>query len=988
MKQAALRTILFALPHVIRHTARKHHKFADHLLRKNCVVQIKLKDGSVGRYFNFKGGKLRSKAGIHPNPDVKMVFKDLQIALRFMTQRASQAEIVHAAKNFKVVVEGRDELVIWFMRLLNELQTAGLSYGTRIDDETVRYTTTTNGGPLFVYVKNDRIVRLTPIDLEESDAPSWSIRARGRIFTPMRRATVSPHALSLKSTVYSDKRLLYPMRRVDFDPNGERNPQNRGISEYVRISWDEALDIVANEIKRQKRDHGPGAITIFHGAHHQWGNIGYWLSALLRFGNLIGFTRMSFSPISWEGWYWGAMHHFGNSLRLGLPGFYGTLEDCLKEAELIVFWSSDPEATHGVYGGAEGTSRRMWAKELGIDFVHIDPHCNETAQFLGGKWIPIKPGTDSALALAIMHVWIAEELYDKDYVANRTTGFEEWRDYLLGKDDGVPKTPEWQVSETGVPAKDVRSLARAWGSKKTYLAAGGLGVGFGGACRSATGIQWARSMILMMAMQGWGKPGINFGNLQFGTPLDLTFYFPGYADGGISGDFQWTASGIENYVSMAHVLTMNPVKQIIPREKLADGIIDGHCKGYLWDGSSPEAQFAPIEYPMPGYSPIHMMYRYGGSSFGTITDSGRLIDAYRHPSMEFVVNQSIWFEGETKFADIILPACTSLERWDIGEWAGGAGYLHHSQDQLNHRMIVLQHKCIGPLGESKSDYQIFLEILQRLELGAMFSEGCSELDWCKRIFESSDLPRAISWKEFLHKGYYVVPAPHESVRDPVYFRWYAEGRKKDVPEPHPIPAQHAEEFGMGLQMQSGKIEFVSRSLLRGDPDNPERPALNRYISSWEGPSSNKAQEYPLQLVSSHPRYSFHTHNDGKNSYVNDVRDHRVLVSGYYYWIVRISSEDAAARGISQHDLVKVFNDRGGVICAADISPLIAKGVVKAHESSAVFEPISQSGLVLDRGGCMNLLTPSRTQVPNTDAIAPNSCLVEIEKWIEMPEIAA
>lgn len=987
MKQAALRTILFALPRVIRRAARIHRAFAGHVREKSCVVQIMLKDRSIGRYFIFKDGRLQSRAGLHSNPDVKMTFKDLRIALRFMTGRASQREIVHSAKNFKVVIDGRDEIVVWFMRLMNGLQTAGLSWGTRIDGDTVRYTTNTNGGPLFVHVRDGRIVRLTPIDLEKGDAPSWSIRARGKTFTPTRRATVSPHALALKSTVYSDKRLLYPMKRVDFDPDGERNPQNRGISEYVRISWDEALDIVASEIKRQKRVHGPGSITIFHGAHHQWGNIGYWLSALLRFGNLIGFTRMSFSPISWEGWYWGAMHHFGNSLRLGLPGFHGTVEDCLKEAELIVFWSSDPEATHGVYGGGEGTKRRMWAKQLGIEFVHIDPHFNETAQFLGGKWIPIKPGTDSALALAIMHVWITEELYDKDFVASRTTGFEEWRDYLLGEGDGVAKTPEWQVGETGVPAKDVRSLARRWGSKKTYLAAGGLGAGFGGACRSATGIQWARNMILMMAMQGWGKPGVNFGNLQFGTPLDLTFYFPGYSEGGISGDFQWTASGVENYVSMPHVLTMNPVKQMIPREKLTDAIVDGHCRGYLWDGSSPEAQFVPFEYPALGYSPIHMMYRYGGSSFATTMESARLIDAYRHSSIEFVVNQSIWFEGEAGFADVILPACTPLERWDIGEWAGAGGYLHHCQDQLNHRMVVLQHKCIEPLGESKSDYEIFLAILEKLELGTMYSEGCSELDWCKRIFESSDMPNVMTWKQFLNKGYYVVPAPDESVRDPVYFRWFAEGRKKDVPEPHPMPSQYGEEFGSGLQLQSGKIEFVSQSLLRGDPHNPERPPLNRYIPSWEGPGSAIAERYPLQLVSSHPRYSFHTHADGKGSYINDICDHRILVDGHYYWILRISPEDASARKIRQHDLVKVFNERGAVICAADVSSLIARGVVKAHESSASFEPIFRSGSLVDRGGCMNVLTPSRTQVPNTDAIAPNSCLVEVEKAKQLVEAA-
>ena len=114
-------------------------------------------------------------------------------------------------------------------------------------------------------------------------------------------------------------------------------------------------------------------------------------------------------------------------------------------------------------------------------------------------------------------------------------------------------------------------------------------------------------------------------------------------------------------------------------------------------------------------------------------------------------------EGDAKFADIILPACTNLERPDISEWAGIGGYTHHGQNQLNHRVVVFQHKCIEPLGESKSDYQIFLEISKRLGLGLLFSEGMSELDWVKRQFEASDLPLYISWKKFLRKGYFVVP---------------------------------------------------------------------------------------------------------------------------------------------------------------------------------------------------------------------------------------
>jgi trimethylamine-N-oxide reductase (cytochrome c) len=665
------------------------------------------------------------------------------------------------------------------------------------------------------------------------------------------------------------------------------------------------------------------------------------------------------------------------------------VEDCLKEAEMVVFWSSDPEVTSGVYSAFEGTERRLWAKSLGMKFVHIDPHCNTTAQLLGGKWIPIRPGTDPALAIAIMYVWLKEGLYDKEYVEKRTTGFDQWSDYLLGKNDGIAKTPEWQESETSVPAHVVRALARAWGNKKTYLAAGGMGNGLGGACRNATGTQWARNMILMMAMQGWGKPGVNFGNLQIGTPVDNFFYFPGYAEGGISGELNFTAAAINNYTRMPHVLTMNPIKQMIPRQSMPEAIINGYAKGYMWDGSSIEAQIAPFEYPMPGYSKVHMLYRYGGAAFGTVANSKRYIDAYRHSSLECIVSQSIYMEGDTPFADVILPACTAVERWDIGETAGCQGYVHHAPAMLNHRTIVMQHKCIEPLGESKSDYQIFLDILNRLGLGPMFSEGCSELDWCKRVFDSSDLPKVISWQDFVKKGYYVVTPEPEETREPVNMRWYAEDRLKDVPEPHPLPSQYQDQFLKGLQTQSGKIEFVPSSLLRGDPDNPERPALNRYIPSWEGLQTKElVEKYPLQMISTHSRYSFHTYSDGKGSTVNDIEDHRVLVDDYYYWVMRMNPVDAMARGLKQHDLIRIFNDRGAVICAVDISELIPPGTVKTFESAAVFDPVADPLGFADRGGCVNLLTPPRRQVSGTEGMGSNSCLIEIERWKKTAAVTA
>jgi len=976
----AFSTLLYGIALALKYTAWRHKAFRERLKEQNLTAQIRVKAG-VGRYYVIANGKVSSRHGIHPNPDVVVALKSARLGLQIFTHPNDQLGRINAAKSFSMTLDGEQDKAIWFMFTLESMMQAGWRYGVDAGNGETRYANMANGGPLFVYVKNGKIVRMTPIEFGENDPGPWTIEARGLKLTPPRKTTLAPHGQNAKSIVYSPDRLLHPMKRVDFDPTAERNPQNRGKSGYVRISWDEALDLVAAEIKRCKREHGPGAIATSHGSHHTWGNIGYYLSALFRFSNAVGMTRVHHNPDSWEGWYWGAVHHWGYTLRVGQSETYGTVEDCLQNCDMIVFWAADPETTSGSYGAQEGTIRRQWLKNprLGIKVVHVDPYYNASAQFLPGKWLAPRPTTSVAMAMAIAYVWIKEDLYDKEYVRTHTVGFEVWKDYLLGVEDGTPKTPEWQEKETGVPAKDVRALAREWGKKRVYLAPGGWGNGHGGACRNQTGIQWARVMVCLTAMQGLGKPGVNMGNLQWGCPLDFNFYFPGYADGGMSGDLENTSMPVELYQRMPQLPTMSSTFQRIPRIWMPEAIADGKAEGYAWVGKSIEHQFAKFAYPAPGHAPVKMLYKYGGSMLSTMNNTNRHVRMYQSENLEFVVNQSIWFEGEAKFADVILPACTNFERVDISEWAGLGGYGHHGQQQLNHRVIVFQAPAIAPLGESKSDYWIFTEICKRLGLANYFNEGMNEIDWVKRLFDASDLPKHISWKEFIRRGYYVVPAEKEKLRAPVSFRWFWENRKKDVPEAHPLPSDYAQEFQRGLQTQSGKLEFECNSLKRFN--DPERPPIVKYEPSWEGQHSGAMFErYPLQLLTPHSKYSFHTQGDGKDSFLLNIADHRVNVNGYYYWVLRLNAKDAAARGIKKNDLVKVFNDRGAVICAALPTERLARGVCHGYESSAVYDPMGEPGKSVDRGGCLNLLTPERTQTRSTHSLAGANALVEVELW--------
>ncbi|MFP3209840.1 MAG: molybdopterin-dependent oxidoreductase, partial [Nitrososphaeria archaeon] len=710
------------------------------------------------------------------------------------------------------------------------------------------------------------------------------------------------------------------MKRVDFDPNKkDRKAENRGKSGYERISWDEALDIIEQEMIRIRREYGPGTVLTTPSSHHSWGIIGYRHSAYLRFVDIMGFTYIEHNPDSWEGWLYGAPHMYGFEWNIGTPEQNDLLTDALQNVEMVVLWSSDPESTMATYAAYESNPWRQWLKELGVKFVIIDPFYNYTAVNFADKWIAPKPGTDAALAAAIAHVWIKEGTYDKWFVENRTIGFDKFRDYIMGKEDGTPKTPEWAERITGVPAREIRALAREWARKRTMLGPGNT-PGEVGASREAYGHEFARFMIALVAMQGLGKPGVNLWSTNTGSPIapnvpeDVNpygFLFPGYADGGISGDT--SNSGAARIISRGFVkipvtnrvaFDQHVLRTLTP-EAVMNPPVEWRGKGF--NTTSIETQFKKYKYPEDGYSEAHAFWRYGASYIGTMTNTNRWVRMYRSPKLEFVVNQNPWFEGEAKFADLILPACTSFERWDIGEIANIGGYVVDSVQRLNYRVIVLMMKAIEPLGESRSDYDIFAMVAKRLGFYERYTEGgMTQLDWVRRFYERSDLSKYISWEEFKRKGYFVVPVKKRPIT--VAFRWFYEGRRKDTVGPVPAGGGVMSLPDMtGLSTQSGKIEFESNSLKRFDPNDPERPPVPHYIPSWEGPDTPLAKKYPLQLISPHPRYSFHTQYDAKETWVDEIPEHRRRgPDGYFYRVMRINPADAAPRGIRDGDLVKVY----------------------------------------------------------------------------------
>ncbi|GAH65533.1 unnamed protein product, partial [marine sediment metagenome] len=266
------------------------------------------------------------------------------------------------------------------------------------------------------------------------------------------------------------------------------------------------------------------------------------------------------------------------------------------------------------------------------------------------------------------------------------------------------KTPKWAEEITDVPERIIKALAREWVSKRTMLACGAIGV-WGGACRQAYGTEWARLMVLLQGMQGLGKPGVNIWGTNTGAPLTSPFIFPGYADG-----------GLDAFSLVAKKPAVNPVTQRIYRLLVPECILNPPVSwiGEGFCGNSIEQQFVPYTYPEPGSPEIKMIYRYGGSFIGTMTETNRWVKMYQSPKLEFVVNQDCWWQSETGFADIVLPACTNLERCDIAEWARAGGYGPFTHGGVNRRIIVYQKKCIEPLWESRPDYAIFVDLAERL----------------------------------------------------------------------------------------------------------------------------------------------------------------------------------------------------------------------------------------------------------------------------------
>jgi len=836
----------------------------------------------------------------------------------------------------------------------------------------------TVGGPITIHTTEEGIIRrVRPLVLDETDPQGWIIKAHGQEFTPMRKVTLSLLGFCEKDRTYAYDRLKYPMIREDFVETADgknRNAENRGKSGYRRASWDETLSLLTREIKRLHKTYGKETIFACTSSHHNWGLAGYKISLFNRFFSMMGYTRVIDNPDSWEGFTWGTPHTYGYYWRLGGPEPFDMLEMAMQNVETIVMWSHDPDSTRGGYSAQESALWRWWMKELGIQMIYVDPFNNFSSVKHADKWIGPRMGTDAAVLEAIAYVWVTEGLYDKEYIKRHGHRFEEWKNHLLGLGpDGQAKTPKWAEELSLVKAADIKAIARRWANSVT-TGGSGLRGGFGGACRSINGTDYARLIVSLLAMQGMGKPGRNMWVGTCGGPMNYNFWFGGYSD---------PLSTIAKY-PICDTPPMNAVEQVLYRPNLPDAILDGHYEWYGegFCGGGLDFEFTRHIYPLPGYNKCHAFWRYGGSFIGTMLDTNKWVKMYQSSELELVVNQDCWLTPETRHADIILPACTQIERIDIGEVgnSGNGGYCSHSQTGNSWQTIVYQDKAIEPLWDSRSDYWIFAQVATRLGWGEKFTEGRDEEAWAKRFWQFSDLPKHMSWEDFKKKGYFIVPINFEGNR---YewdrypgFQWYAEGRPCDTPNHKDI-----QEEGL-LGTLTGKWEFVSESMLYYAPDDEIRTPIARYKKTWEDYSTLSADRYPYGMISPHPRFDYHTHYNQHCMWLWEIPENRVIINGNPYLICRINPKIAEKKGIKDGDVVRMFNDRGSVMCVARVTRRVNAETIHAYASSGLHNPIEYGQYMsTDKGGSVNVLTPSRLMGEYIPAMVPNSCNIDVE-WVE------
>ena len=729
---------------------------------------------------------------------------------------------------------------------------------------------------LRAHVKDSKIIR---IETDNGEEPQLRACVRGRAY---------------RQRVYSPERLRYPLRRV-----GER-----GEGKFERISWDEALEIVVSKLIEIKEKYGNSAILLVPGGGNQ-GMVHGIVPVALMLHQIGGYTRMWGAP-SYEGALFASMATYGTIMT-------GNAREDLLNSKLIIMWGWNPANTIWDPGTSLILAK---AKEKGIKIIAIDPIFTDSAAILSAEWIPIRPGTDAAMLLAMAYIIIKENLHDQAFLDKYTVGFSKFKEYVIGEQDNIPKTPEWAEKITSVPSEVIKNLAREYATSKPAALIAGWGP-----ARTSFGEQYSRAANVLCVITG------NIG-----------------IKGGYASGFMRAYYSRERIVPRGKKTIDTLIKEEKPKKpRLQDNPVDFGAQPRedalykLKGGTNPantrihynDYYEAILQGKKGGYpADIKMAYIAGTNRLNQFSNVNKGVKALK--SLEFIVIHEQFMTLTAKFADIILPVNTFMERNDAAvPWLGSPYYIY-----LN--------KAIDSMYESKSDLEICRELLKRMGIKSSLLD--LEEEQILRLFIS---PRKDikSYNKMKRDGYYKVKVekPFVAFKDQI----------KDL-ENNPFPTL------------SGKIEIYSEHI--AEKNIPLMPPIPKYFSHDEHYDSPKAKRYPLQLITPHNKRRTHS-TLNMVSWLEEIEPHAV-------WINPVNAEQ---RNIKEGDLVDIYNDRGRIRIPAKVTERVMPGVVVVYQGSW-YNPNKEG---VDLGGCANVLT-NDIHSPG-GAFPMNSNLVQVELYAKKQE---
>jgi anaerobic dimethyl sulfoxide reductase subunit A len=566
---------------------------------------------------------------------------------------------------------------------------------------------------------------------------------------------------------YHQDRLKYPLKRIG----------KRGEGKFKRISWEEALDEVANEMQRVKEQYGNSALFVPYGTGGYSQVMGSQTARRLM--NLFGGCLGTYNSYSWA------------AIKQATPYVYGTLntgnqrQDWMN-AKYILMWGWNPAEMR------DGTNSDFFvkkAREKGARVVCIDPRMSMSAVSLADEWVPIRPGTDVAMMSAMAYVMITESLYDTDFVDRCCIGFnstqmpkgfedqESYSDYILGIRDGVPKSPEWAEKITTVPRETITRIAREYATQKPGVLYQGYGMQ-----RRAYGEQAVIAGCVLAAISG---------------------------NVGISGGW---ASGLAQQAPEG-----GPFWNVFP---LGDNPVQARIPVFLWTEAVLRGKQMGVEEGVRGVerldNDIKLVYAVASNVLiNQHANINRTAEILKDESLvEFIIVQDQFLTPSARFADIVLPACTHFETYGCEDgWKYG-------------EEVILMPQLFDPAHESLSDYAICAQLAERLGIYWEYTEGRDERGWIEWVIEqyrATRFPDCPSLDEFERSnvGVYSIP-----VTDPAVA--FSDFRSDPDRNPLPTPSGKVEIFSKRLYEKGNPKEIPPIPKYIQEWESPFGPEAEKY----------------------------------------------------------------------------------------------------------------------------------------------------------------